>query len=154
LKNKEAKMTGPALLFLHNAKISLCLTGTPILNRPVELYTQLNGLLRHVFNDYDAFTERYCDAKEARFGQAKDVSGKSNLGELKLILEGMVMIRRMKMDFLKDLPEKMRTLRCVTPDLIYLEEIKKLQKDIKKIDISLNNDNLDAAESNGMHKYL
>ena len=33
--------------------------GTPATNRPVELFTQLNGLLPHVFSDYEQFTKRW-----------------------------------------------------------------------------------------------
>lgn len=69
IKSKDSKRTTVALPLLRTAKIAVCLTGTPATNRPVELYTQLNALLPQVFNDYDQFTKRYCNAKQARFGQ-------------------------------------------------------------------------------------
>jgi hypothetical protein len=55
------------------------------------------------------------------------------------------MIRRMKKEFLNNLPEKERTLRYVTPDPAYIEEIKKLQRDSRKIEISLSEGGLDEA---------
>ena len=63
------------------ARRRLFLTGTPIVNRPVELFTLLeaidpNGLGKNFF----AFAKRYCDAKQTRYGW--DFSGHSNLEEL------------------------------------------------------------------------
>ena len=48
LKNNDAKVTQAALPFLKAATICICLTGTPATNRPVELYTQLSGILPQV----------------------------------------------------------------------------------------------------------
>ena len=137
LKNKDAKRTNMALPFLKAATVSLCLTGTPATNRPVELFTQLNGLLPLVFNDYDQFTKRYCDAKPSQFGQKADVRGSSNEAELKLLMEGMVMIRRMKSAVLKNLPGKDRIVEYVSPDPAYVTEIKRMQSRMVVIDRSL-----------------
>jgi SWI/SNF-related matrix-associated actin-dependent regulator 1 of chromatin subfamily A len=124
LKNKDAQRTAVCLPYLKNAVVAICLTGTPALNRPVELYTQLNGILPEVFNDYDAFTKRYCDAKPSNFGKnAIDVKGSSNEAELKLLLEGAVMIRRLKDVVLKDrLPSKQREVRYCNIDPLYENE--------------------------------
>ena len=137
LKNKDAKRTNMALPFLKAATVSLCLTGTPATNRPVELFTQLNGLLPLVFNDYDQFTKRYCDAKPSNFGQKADVRGSSNEAELKLLLEGMVMIRRMKSAVLKNLPGKDRIVEYVIPDPAYVPEMKRMQSRMAVIDKTL-----------------
>jgi SWI/SNF-related matrix-associated actin-dependent regulator 1 of chromatin subfamily A len=85
LKTRDAKRTLAALPFLKNANIAVCLSGTPATNRPVELYTQLNGLLPDVFYDYDGFVKRYCDAKPNPFGPGLDVKGCSNSSELKMV---------------------------------------------------------------------
>ena len=140
LKSKDAQRTTVCLPYLKNATIAVCLSGTPALNRPVELYTQLNGLLPEVFNDYDAFTKRYCDAKPSHFGKnVIDVKGSSNEHELKLILEGVVMIRRLKDVVLKDqLPSKQRDLRYCDIDQAFDYEIKDLQKRTKDIDKIIN----------------
>ena len=137
LKNKDAKRTNMALPFLKAATVSLCLTGTPATNRPVELFTQLNGLLPLIFNDYDQFTKRYCDAKPSNFGQKADVRGSSNEAELKLLLEGMVMIRRMKSAVLKNLPGKDRIVEYVVPDPVYVPEMKRMQSRMSAIDKTL-----------------
>lgn len=132
LKSKDAKRTCLALPLLKSAKVALCLTGTPAVNRPVELYTQLHGLLPEVFRDYDGFTNRYCDPKPAKFGPKMDVSGSSNEAELKNLLEGMVMIRRMKSDVINNLPTKSREVRRVKPDSEYIGPLAALQAEMKK----------------------
>jgi SNF2 family DNA or RNA helicase len=131
LKSKEAKRTCLALPLLKNAQVALCLTGTPAVNRPVELYTQLHGLLPEVFRDYEAFTNRYCDPKKGRFGPKMDVSGSSNEAELKNLLEGMVMIRRLKSDVISNLPTKSREVRRVKPDAEYLSPLHALQEEMR-----------------------
>ena len=128
LKSKDAKRSNLAIPFLKKATVALCLSGTPATNRPVELYTQLNGLLPKVFNDYDGFTRRYCNAKASHFSKAMDVRGSSNEAELKLILEGLVMIRRLKSQVAHELPDKRRETRYIVPDPCYLPEIKRLRK--------------------------
>lgn len=95
LKSSGAKRTEGALPFLKGAVVALCLTGTPLPNRPLELFTQVSGLLPGIFSDYDGFGRRYCDPKPARFGNgsALEFKGSSNEGELRMVLEGTVMIR-------------------------------------------------------------
>lgn len=47
-----------------------------------------------------------------------DYSGSSNLGELKLLLEEAVMLRRLKSDVLAQLPAKQRKMVVVAPGRI------------------------------------
>lgn len=133
LKNKDAKRTSNALPFLRRAQVAICLSGTPATNRPVELYTQLNGLLPSVFNDFDQFTRRYCDSKPSRFGGAVDVRGSSNEKELKLLLNSLVMIRRLKDDVMK-LPSKDREVIYIEADALYLYELKNCKDNLKSIE--------------------
>ena len=133
LKSKDAKRTNNALPFLRKTRIALCLTGTPSTNRPVELYTQLNGLLPAIFSDYDSFTRRYCDAKPSRFGGGMDVTGASNEKELNLILRSLVMIRRMKDEVVK-LPEKNREILQVEPDPLFIDQLKNCKNELKAVD--------------------
>jgi SWI/SNF-related matrix-associated actin-dependent regulator 1 of chromatin subfamily A len=101
----EAKRIRPI-----GARRRLFLTGTPIVNRPVELWpliqaTNPSGLGRIGFMRYAA---RFCDAKKTHFGW--DFSGASNLDELQRILRESVMVRRLKADVLTELPAKRRQI--------------------------------------------
>ncbi|MBN1250159.1 MAG: DEAD/DEAH box helicase [Anaerolineae bacterium] len=79
------------------------LSGTPILNRPVELWPILRAC---GWTDWLAFVKRYCGAYRNRFGW--DVSGATNLDELQQRLRSELMVRRLKADVLTELPPKVR----------------------------------------------
>jgi SWI/SNF-related matrix-associated actin-dependent regulator 1 of chromatin subfamily A len=78
-------------------KYVLFLTGTPILNRPMEAYTLLSYLDKQRFNNPAHFRERY--------GRSKNDA--KNLKELHERTQDLV-IRRLKKDVLKELPPKQR----------------------------------------------
>jgi SWI/SNF-related matrix-associated actin-dependent regulator 1 of chromatin subfamily A len=95
------------------------LTGTPVLNgKPKELWPLLrsidpDGLGR----DWFAFAKRYCDLLElTRFDPSKGKEvhvgwkwdGATNLEEMQEAMRKKFMIRRLKSDVLKQLPEKRR----------------------------------------------
>jgi SWI/SNF-related matrix-associated actin-dependent regulator 1 of chromatin subfamily A len=89
------------------AKRKLFLTGTPILNRPIELWPIIHTLDPVTWNDMGKFTLRYCKAHKGRYTKW-DMSGASNLEELQRLLRGSIMIRRKKSEVLIDLPAKLR----------------------------------------------
>jgi hypothetical protein len=127
LKERESQRTSHALPYLKQARITVALTGTPEVNRPVELYTQIHGIRPDIFNDYQGFVKRYCDAKEGRHGE-QDVKGSSNEAELKNVLHHTVMIRRLKSDVLNDLASKCREIRKVPADPAHLDEYRELDR--------------------------
>lgn len=86
----------------------LCLSGTPILSKPIELWTQLNILNPGAFMTYHLFGLRYCNASRSRFYPFWDYSGSSNLRELNWILNRYFLIRRSKSSVLSQLPKKTR----------------------------------------------
>jgi SWI/SNF-related matrix-associated actin-dependent regulator 1 of chromatin subfamily A len=90
------------------AKRRIILTGTPILNKPIEAYTILKSIAPDQFGNWKYYTDRYCDAKHDGWGV--DVSGASNLGELQERLRSTCMVRRLKKDVLTELPAKRRQL--------------------------------------------
>jgi len=93
----------------------LFLTGTPILNKPVELWTLVQALdPDDLGRNYIRFVKRYCAAEQTRFGW--DVSGASNLDELQTRLRGKFMVRRLKQDVLTDLPAKRRQVIDIAPN--------------------------------------
>jgi SWI/SNF-related matrix-associated actin-dependent regulator 1 of chromatin subfamily A len=92
------------------AKHRIYMTGTPIMNRPVELWSLVHDLDPAVFSDFFRFARRYCDAKQVPAGRRLvwDFSGASNLDELHRLLRQRIMIRRLKADVLNELPPKVR----------------------------------------------
>ena len=101
------------------AKRRLFLTGTPIVNRPIELWGLANSLAPQTFPNFFSFAKRYCDAHQERIfvrgggGRSKLVwnfNGASNLEELQEKLRETCMVRRLKADVLTDLPPKRRQI--------------------------------------------
>jgi SWI/SNF-related matrix-associated actin-dependent regulator 1 of chromatin subfamily A len=90
------------------AERKVFLTGTPIGNRPVELWSLAHALAPETFTSWKQYVYRYCAAKYN--GYALDVSGASNLDELQQKLRSSIMVRRLKADVLTDLPPKRRQI--------------------------------------------
>jgi hypothetical protein len=90
------------------AKRRVFLTGTPILNRPVELFPIIHALDAERWPSFFSYGVRYCAGYQDRFGW--DFSGASNLEELQDRLRSTIMIRRLKMDVLTELPPKRRQI--------------------------------------------
>lgn len=84
----------------------LFLTGTPIVNRPIELYPILELAAPSAFGNFWSYAKRYCNAHYNGYGW--DFRGASNLEELQGKLRSTIMIRRLKKDVLGELPPKMR----------------------------------------------
>ena len=126
IKNPKAQRTRAAQALAHRAKRCLVLTGTPVLNRPVELWPILQIVAPETFDPagtirgqsvaagegagFFRFAKRYCDAHEEYRGRTKfwDFSGASNLAELQEKLRAACMVRRLKKDVLTELPTKVR----------------------------------------------
>ena len=90
-----------------SAKRRLFLTGTPIVNKPVELWPLIQALDPDgLGKNFMRYAMRYCDAHHNGFGW--DFNGSSNLDELQEILRSKFMVRRLKKDVLKELPPKVR----------------------------------------------
>jgi SNF2 family DNA or RNA helicase len=88
------------------AEKKIYLTGTPIQNRPIELYPIIHNLDPLGWPNRFSYASRYCAAKRGPFGW--DFSGASHLDELQYKLRSTIMIRRLKKDVLTDLPPKTR----------------------------------------------
>uniref|UniRef100_A0A8D0ALU0 SWI/SNF-related matrix-associated actin-dependent regulator of chromatin subfamily A-like protein 1 n=1 Tax=Sander lucioperca TaxID=283035 RepID=A0A8D0ALU0_SANLU len=114
LKNMKTARCKAALPLLKAAKRVILLSGTPAMSRPSELYTQILAVRPTLFPRFHEFGMRYCGATQSPWGW--DYSGSSNLGELKLLLEECLMLRRLKCDVLSQLPAKQRKVVTVTID--------------------------------------
>ena len=111
IKNPMAKRTKSATLLMKQVDRVYALSGTPIPNRPVELWPILHGLGIYRGGWYD-FAARYAKMWKAPWGL--DVSGSSNIPELKAMMKPHVM-RRKKEDVFRDYQEPQVSL--ITFDL-------------------------------------
>lgn len=94
----------------------LFLTGTPILNRPFEIFPILKvadpddlGISEY------GFVERYCKAWEAPWG-TEYLAKKDMMEDLQRRLRAKVMIRRLKSEVLPQLPAKRRQIIPLPPE--------------------------------------
>lgn len=123
----------------ENIKQIIALTGTPILNKPIEIFTTLNLLRPDLFPSYFRFGIKYCnhkvkeiflkDKKKKKIIKRKvnEFKGATNIEELHEILIKEVMIRRKKEEVLKDLPEKL--ISIIPLEIDNKNEYKKAEND-------------------------
>lgn len=114
IKSKDAKRSKACRVLAHahgksKKPFLIELTGTPIVNRPAELWHLLHCIDPVQWKSFTKFASRYCNA-HIGYGGRWDVSGAKNLDELQRILRSGYMIRRLKADVLKDLPPKRRQI--------------------------------------------
>lgn len=88
------------------AKRKVGLTGTPICNKPAELFPIINWLDPEGWPNFFKFALKFCAATQNGFGW--DMKGASNLSELQQRLRSNLMVRRLKKDVLTELPAKRR----------------------------------------------
>lgn len=127
IKSSKTKKTKAALNITKNAEHIIALSGTPAVNRPVELYNTINLVDPYLFPSFFKFALKFCGAKHTGFGW--NFSGSSNTDELNEILK-TIMIRRKKIDVLSDLPEKRRSI--ISIDIDNEKEYREAEKDIVK----------------------
>lgn len=109
LKNPDAKRTKACLAIPADTR--LFLTGTPVVNRPMDLFPILQAIgLKYSKQE---FGKRYCNGhlvqirwKPRKF--AWDFSGASRTEELNASLRAYCMVRRTKAEVLTELPAKIR----------------------------------------------
>lgn len=103
-KSQRTQAIFGAAGFARRAKYKWCLSGTPILNRPIEAYPMLKTLACHVIAPYDTF-ERYaryfCGAYWDQY--SLNVKGATHTDELAQRLKGF-MLRRTIEEVMPDLP--------------------------------------------------
>ncbi len=109
------------------ARRRVFLTGTPIVNRPKEMWPLVQSLdPTGLGSNWKRYAERYCAGTQTRFGY--DWSGCSNLPELQEKLRSRFMIRRLKKDVLKELPAKRRQVITLESDSADVQRIIEKEK--------------------------
>lgn len=117
VKNTKAKRT-LAIFGEKNknpipSRKKIAMTGTPIVNRPVEAWTFLSWIDPRNFGSFWSYAKRYCGAHYNGWGW--DFRGATNLEELNAKLRP-IMLRRRKEEVLKDLPDKIRQVLEIPPN--------------------------------------
>jgi SNF2 family DNA or RNA helicase len=132
-KTPTAKRTKSAIKMARSAAddgLVLCLTGTPITNRPAEFGPQLDILGQlNKFGGLWGFYRRYCGAFRDRFGQWH-IDGATNLEELNDTLRATCYIRRTKDQVLEDLPAVRHSRVVVTGTTAAMKEYNEAREDI------------------------
>ena len=103
-KDTKTQQTKFALRIAMGKEWRILLTGTPVVNKPIDLFPQL-AIMGHLnkFGGSKGFKMRYCEGG----------SGASNLKELNFLLNKYCFFRREKVDVAQDLPDKQRqTILC------------------------------------------
>ena len=149
LKKKDEEKLTPIL-----ARKRLFLTGTPIVNKPAELWNLLSHLDKTTWNNWGFYMKHYCNATYNGFGW--DVGGASNLDEMHLKLRSSLMLRRLKKDVLKELPAKRRQVIVIPADDVkdIIRNEKKLKKEMKDRILQLKLDMEIAKTSNNEEDYV
>lgn len=107
VKNYKTKRTRAVKEITKDVPFVLLLTGTPVLNRPNEIISQLEILKRlDDFGGFWNFVRKYCNARREQFGW--NFSGSAHLDELNEKMRQRCYIRRQKKNVLKELPDKQR----------------------------------------------
>jgi SWI/SNF-related matrix-associated actin-dependent regulator 1 of chromatin subfamily A len=114
LKNPKAQRARYARDLARAAKRRVILTGTPLLNRPAELWSLLNILEPGRWPSFYRFAHRYCAPVRTSWGW--DFSGSYNREELALELRKGLLLRRRKKHVLAQLPPIVRQVIPLTVD--------------------------------------
>lgn len=130
IKNPKAIRTKAVIALSKQKSISsvVGLSGTPMTNRPVELWAPLQAIRPDLFPSFTKFCWRYTRPKYTPWGWT--FNGSANEKELNAILKREVMIRRLKKDVLPELPDKVR--RPVSFKLSSYKEYDEAEKDFLK----------------------
>ena len=105
VKNHKAARTKAIRALCQHIPHIVLLSGTPLLSRPVEMFTLLNMVDPQTWNNWYEFTRRYCNGHRGRWGY--DATGATNTEELHDRIK-KYFIRRKKEDVLTQLPPKNR----------------------------------------------
>lgn len=118
VKNPASKRTKNLMAkngIVKKAKTAHALSGTPLVNRPMELWPVIQGLCPEALGGMTKFQYgiEYCGGFKGPWGW--DFTGKSNLPDLGRRLRERFMVRRVKEDVLPFLPKRYE------PNLVFLD---------------------------------
>lgn len=124
-KNRGTVRTRRTVKLCKKRRYTIALSGTPIVQKPIEMFPVLNILWPKEFNSFYSFGNRYCAPTMTPWGMS--YNGACRTKELRNRLLNLGMIRRKKKDVLKDLPKKTNTV--LTVDLPSHKEYRAAESD-------------------------
>lgn len=113
IKTAKSLRTNAVLALCSDIARVICLSGTPIMNKPIEAWTTLHMLAPRTFGSWYEYVVKFCKGYQQKIGRDRKVwivDGASNLDELNRLLRGSCMVRRRKEDVLAQLPAKRRVI--------------------------------------------
>lgn len=119
IKNPDTKRAMAVLgnkarkLYPIRAERKICLTGTPILSRPKELYSSLRWLDPIGWPTQRGYLAEFCGLWSSPWGA--QANGATKTDKLQRLLRRGLMVRREKKDVLTDLPPKERQVILLDP---------------------------------------
>lgn len=135
-KSKDPTSLQSRAMLLLSATYMSAMSGTPLMNNPLDLYFPIHWLGYETHSFYQ-FKQHYCNL--GGWG-GSEVVGYKNLEEIRAMMDN-IMLRRLKTEVL-DLPEKIRKIEYVdmTPkqNQIYKEVYAGVMSDLQKIKFSNN----------------
>lgn len=104
IKNNKTQRTKATKKLAKGIPYTIAITGTPLVNRPIEVFNIAQIINKNVFPNWFKFVHEFCGAHHNGFGW--DYSGATNKEKLFKILTDSFMIRRKKAEVLPQLPAK------------------------------------------------
>lgn len=133
LKNQKAQRTQTVVEIAKSAPRRLLLSGTPVTNKPKDLYSQLEVIdvagKGNPMGSFFQFATQYCGGRQGRYGFEAD--GATNIEELNQRLRDGVYLRRDKSQVLTELPEKQRQVIPVGIPAETKRRIKEIQAEYR-----------------------
>jgi len=129
VKNLKTQRTATCKELSKKCKVVIPMSGTPIVNRPVEFFPVLNMLYPSEFGSFWKYAFRYCQPRKGFRGQGWRFDGATNTEELHERVSPF-MIRRMKSEVLTELPPKQRIM--INVDITNRREYDSAQNDFLK----------------------
>jgi SWI/SNF-related matrix-associated actin-dependent regulator 1 of chromatin subfamily A len=135
IEKGKTKVSSPGLIY--KAEHVAALSGTPMLNRPIELWAILYSMAPETidFMSYEQFGYSYCGPTRGEYGETLFL-GAHNEKTLHAKLTAKFMQRLKKSDVLSDLPPKIRDV-VLLPTNTLSAEVQKLDQELRtKIDLA------------------
>ena len=106
VKSLQAQRTRAAIKLVSNVPAVIGISGTPLTNRPIELWSVMKLIRPDVFPSREVYAWTFCKPRHTIWGWKYD--GAAKLPKLHRILRETCMIRRLKSEVLPELPDKQR----------------------------------------------